>query len=238
MNVLAIDTSTEILAVSLCVGAEPLRHVSLFRRAALRHTSRLMYYVQFALNEAEIGVSELDLVACMRGPGSFTGLRIGMATTKGLAQALAARTGASRPPIVSFDTLRAMAYRHRHSDRVVLPVIDGRKGRYYCAAYLRGEEVVQSADVEASAALERLEPFRDSGVLITGCHAEAFLRRVEQAGTKSDVLKRIAIDTEYTGGADALVSLAATVSGPDDYDPVTLGPTYLRASDAQLGASR
>ncbi len=236
MNALAIDTATEVLSVAASAGEHLERRVLVSRRASLRHTNRLMEYVRFALDELHLTVRDLDFVACMRGPGSFTGLRIGMATAKGLAQAIAGHKGLSKPPLVSVDTLATMAVRHRHGRQIVLPVIDGRKNRYYCAAY-RGEELLlPSSDLTVEAVVDALSAYHAETIIVTGPHAESFLGRAREAGGNGRNISGYSVDEEYIGAADSLLSLAGRAAIQEEYDPLGFGPIYLRRSDAQIGA--
>ena len=139
MNHLAVDAATEVLSVALRRDRDTASDVLVASRdVGLRHTRRLMTLVHALMDEAELGPIDLDLVSCTRGPGSFTGLRIGMATAKGLAWAVAAARALDRPPLVSVSTLDAMAAAVASTAALVVPVIDGKKGRFYGAAYLAG----------------------------------------------------------------------------------------------------
>ena len=83
------------------------------------------------LRQADIGLDELGLIAVDVGPGLFTGMRVGLAAAKALAQAL-------RVPMIGISSLDLLAFPHRQSDRVVVPVIDARKGEVFYAMYRPG----------------------------------------------------------------------------------------------------
>lgn len=100
MNILAFDTSGEVLSIRL----ETSRTIrNLVIDGALHHAERLMPEIDEMLKKEELSADKLDLIVTSRGPGSFTGLRIGMATAKGIA------VGA-HVPLVSVSTLDAMAW--------------------------------------------------------------------------------------------------------------------------------
>ncbi len=185
----------------------------------------------------------LDLVACTRGPGSFTGLRIGMATSKGLAAAIASVRATDHPPLVSVSTLEVIASALPADGSMVIPVIDGRKNRFYAALFRDGIRLTADLDLSAAQIMDRVvetlrsdsetgQPRRQSAerdrVIITGPHAQLFASRLDdRSGFVVDPASR-------RGHAESLLPLAATEyqkNGPDAPDQ---GPVYVRDSDAQL----
>jgi tRNA threonylcarbamoyladenosine biosynthesis protein TsaB len=128
MRVLTIDTSTAIGIVGTVDGDRLV--CSLQSCEQNRHAEHLLDLVQSALQQSCWQLSDLDLVACTRGPGSFTGVRVGMATAKGLALA----TGL---PLVGIVSLEAMAHgARRHCGEVtVAPMLDAKKNEVFAALY-------------------------------------------------------------------------------------------------------
>jgi len=233
MNHLSIDAATEILSVALRVesGGRTARLIAV-RDVGLRHTQRLMPLVDGLLREAGIVATDLDLVSCTRGPGSFTGLRIGMSTAKGLAAGIAGAKELSNPPLVSVPTLDVMASRLPPSEELVIPVIDGKKGRFYGAVYRRGKRLTPDLDATPNEILEAAhgEAARMTAIVVTGPHAEAFVSQLPNSRAVVDPACR-------SGWADALLACAVDAFERDGYDPVDLGPEYVRRSDAELGRS-
>lgn len=236
MNHLAIDTATEILSVALCYeGSNGSGRLVSVVDAGLRHTYRLMTEVDRLLREADLEPGDLDLVSCTRGPGSFTGLRIGMATAKGLAAAVAARRGFDAAPIVSVPTLEVMASAVSGPGALVLPVIDGKKGRFYGAAFGNGRRLTDDLDLAADELLDTCRATASGGpaardVIVTGPHAAAFV-----AALTDRVNAVVHVDPEARRGwASALLELAERRLEDVGVDPVDQGPSYLRASDAQI----
>jgi len=240
MNHLAIDAATEVLSVALRVSSagRGARLVAV-RDLGLRHTQRLMPLVDRLLAEAEIEPASLDLVSCTRGPGSFTGLRIGMATAKGLAAAVAAKRPLATPPLVSVPTLDVMASRVPPAT-IVLPVIDGRKARFYAAIYESGHKLTDDLDVSAVELAELVRTSRaDGAVVVTGPHGDLFLERLgDVAGGGTGSRTRYVLDPGFRSGwADALLDCAEVALARDGYDQIDLGPDYVRRSDAEIGRS-
>jgi tRNA threonylcarbamoyladenosine biosynthesis protein TsaB len=126
MLILGIETATPQVSVAIG-GHEGV--LALFEVArGRRHAETLVPAIEFCCNQADVSIDELGLVAVDVGPGLFTGMRVGLATGKTLAQAL-------RVPMIGISSLDLLAFPHRQSDRVVVPVIDARRGEVFYAMY-------------------------------------------------------------------------------------------------------
>ena len=126
MRILAIDTSTMSGSLALLDGENPVAEWSL--RSAQTHNRRLLKAIDFLLREVGWDLNSIDGFAVATGPGSFTGLRIGMTTVKMLAWT----TGKLYAGIPSLD---ALAFPFAFSTLPVCPLIDARKKEVYCAFY-------------------------------------------------------------------------------------------------------
>lgn len=126
MRVLAVETSTLAGGVALLDGDRVLGELVLDVRAT--HSERLMPAIDRLLGEAGWGPAELEGLAVAIGPGSFTGLRIGLSAVKGLALALGI-------PVAAVPTLDAMAASLPFAALPVCPVLDARKGEVYASLY-------------------------------------------------------------------------------------------------------
>lgn len=131
-RILAIDTATEACSVALYNQGETLAY---FELCAREHTQRILPMVQQILTDAGLTLNQLDALAFGRGPGSFTGVRIGIGIAQGLA------LGAELPllPISTLQTLAQGAYRLARSERV-LAAIDARMGEVYWGEFTRDAE--------------------------------------------------------------------------------------------------
>ncbi|MCT4702320.1 tRNA (adenosine(37)-N6)-threonylcarbamoyltransferase complex dimerization subunit type 1 TsaB [Enterobacteriaceae bacterium H20N1] len=132
MRILAIDTATEACSVALYNDGTACAHFELCPR---EHTQRILPMVRDILNQGELSLSELNALAYGRGPGSFTGVRIGIGIAQGLA------LGAELP-MIGVSTLATMAqgaWRLTGATRV-LAAIDARMGEVYWAEYQRDEQ--------------------------------------------------------------------------------------------------
>jgi len=123
---LALDTSTEIGGVALLEG-EMLRAQAQIR-VTKTHANRLWKTIFFLLEQAEWGLQDIDLWAVTIGPGSFTGLRIGIATVKGLALS-------TQKPIIGVSTLEALAFSFPYCPFLICTMIDARKREVFSASF-------------------------------------------------------------------------------------------------------
>ena len=137
-RILAIDTATEACSVALYNQGETLAH---FELCAREHTQRILPMVQQILAEAGLSLTQLDALAFGRGPGSFTGVRIGIGMAQGLS------LGAQLPllPVSTLQTMAQGAYRLTGADNV-LAAIDARMGEVYWGEFSRNAQGVWSGE--------------------------------------------------------------------------------------------
>ena len=132
MKILVIDTSGPVC------GAAVMDEEKVYSEFAAQnkhtHSASLMPMIEAALNAAGTGLGDLDAVAAVTGPGSFTGVRIGVATAKGLAH------GAGLP-CIPVDALEALAASAGDFDGIICPIQDARAGQVYGAAFRNGERL-------------------------------------------------------------------------------------------------
>ncbi|MDI9429955.1 MAG: tRNA (adenosine(37)-N6)-threonylcarbamoyltransferase complex dimerization subunit type 1 TsaB, partial [Spirochaetota bacterium] len=141
MMVLACDTSTSVMHLALCRFEEGT--LTWFETLSLlsgnRHSELLMDKILALCADAGIRVKEIDLLVTGAGPGSFTGLRISMATLKGISLAASI-------PLVSVPSLDVWYHSVEQVEQPVLTVIDAKKQRFYTALHQRGERLLGPAD--------------------------------------------------------------------------------------------
>ena len=128
MLILGIDTSSDICSVGLSKDKEFIGEINI--KLKRRHSERLLPIVKRLLFETGKSLNDLDGIVVTNGPGSFTGLRIGLSTVQAFKMALDI-------PVYSISTLEYMAYvlAQHHKDTVFLPMIDARNKRVYTAVF-------------------------------------------------------------------------------------------------------
>ncbi|MBE5880918.1 MAG: tRNA (adenosine(37)-N6)-threonylcarbamoyltransferase complex dimerization subunit type 1 TsaB [Lachnospiraceae bacterium] len=126
MKIAAIDSSGLVASVAILDGETILATYSVNYKKT--HSQTLLPMLAEITQMTEFEMNTLDAIAVAKGPGSFTGLRIGSATAKGLGQAL-------EKPIIEVPTLDAMAYQLYAVERVICPMMDARRGQVYTGLY-------------------------------------------------------------------------------------------------------
>jgi tRNA threonylcarbamoyladenosine biosynthesis protein TsaB len=204
------------------------RCFTVIQRAGLRHAVSLAPTVARLLADAGIGATDLGLIVCCVGPGSFTGVRIGMATAKGLA--LGARCHLQGVP-----SLDALAHRFSFFGGAVVPTVDAKKGRVYAALYRAGARVSEYLDLEPDALARRVAATEDA-LLVTGPHARPFHDLLAQLLPERRA--RLVLDPLPVGtDPQALLALGLASYRRRGPDPEPLEPLYLRPSEAELAGS-
>ena len=137
MKVLGIDTSSAVGSIGIIEDESVIAEYSL--NVLESHSARLMPAIDDVLKRAGLKIQELDAFAVTTGPGSFTGLRIGMSTVKGFCYTL-------KKPIVGVVTLDVLAYNLKYTDKLICPILDARKQEVYSAIYRGGLKLVRQTD--------------------------------------------------------------------------------------------
>lgn len=128
-HILCIETSTTVCSV--CVTADDKVLAQKEINNGFSHAENLHIFMEEVLKEANLAIKQINAVAVSKGPGSYTGLRIGVSAAKGLCYAL-------QIPLISIDTLQSMAYAVSHEkneDAFYAPMLDARRMEVYCAVY-------------------------------------------------------------------------------------------------------
>ncbi|WP_152973291.1 tRNA (adenosine(37)-N6)-threonylcarbamoyltransferase complex dimerization subunit type 1 TsaB [Lacinutrix mariniflava] len=139
MYILSIETSTTNCSVSLSKNGETLLLKEDYSNN-YSHAERLHVFIDETLREAKIERSQLDAIAVSKGPGSYTGLRIGVSAAKGLCYALDI-------PLISISTLEALAHQVKPESGVIVPMLDARRMEVYSAIF--SSEFIEIRKIEA-----------------------------------------------------------------------------------------
>lgn len=231
MKILSVETSTLLGGIAVLDDACGLiAEVKLNVRAT--HSERLMTEIAHILEKASLRLSDIDVFAVSIGPGSFTGLRIGLSTIKGFSYA----TG---KPIVAVPTLEALAWNFPFSRFPVCTLLDARKKELYAAVFQWEGEEFRRRVHEKSVRLELLPEYferepelRDGKILFTGEGVLLFRDMIVQLmGNKA--LFPPAERMIPSPANVAFLGLRKAISG-EFAEPISLVPFYIRKSEAEI----
>lgn len=220
--ILGIDTVTDQISVALGGHEGVIARFEVAR--GRRHAEVLIPAIDFVTAQADIGLEELGVIAVDVGPGLFTGMRVGLATAKALALAL-------RIPMIGLSSLDLLAFPHRRSDRVIVPVVDARKGELFYAMYRQvpgGLQQVVGPQVGPVDELVGDLLARSQDALLVGDGAHRYREEILD-GFHCEIA-----DDLYPSAAP-LVQLAHARALREEWvSPAGIAPLYLRAPDAQI----
>ena len=227
MSILSIDTSSQVSSVAVLSAERVAAELSM--QGALTHSETLMPHIGTALEMARVKKNELESVAVSIGPGSFTGLRIGLAAAKMMAYAL-------HIPLIAVPTLEALAHHTICEGVRLVPMMDAQKGNVYAQefAWEAGAEGLTLREAHPLVILPRTE------VLAGLAHS------TQPVLLLGDAMQKKGADELPTGvrlapiharmpraACVGLASLTRLARGAVD-DPVTIAPLYLRRSEAEV----
>ncbi|MBW2701997.1 MAG: tRNA (adenosine(37)-N6)-threonylcarbamoyltransferase complex dimerization subunit type 1 TsaB [Deltaproteobacteria bacterium] len=240
MVVLGLDTATPMTAVALIDGEEVLAKEQVSDR---RHSVNLLPAMDRALKQAGMGRGDLDGVAVGIGPGSFTGIRIGLAVAKTLAFVL-------DKPLLGVSSLKALAYGAKTQPEVadwleeeecqLCVAQDALKGEVFSARFRwrssGGLETLQAEGARdpSTWAKELLELPEDGPFVVLGSGAERYAVMFHQTLESKIRIPREAVAHVVDAAAVAKLGLERLLAGESD-DPMSLEPMYCRLSEAELG---
>jgi tRNA threonylcarbamoyladenosine biosynthesis protein TsaB len=219
LNTLAIDTSTE----NLIIGLKSDKKYALFSfNAGYKHGEILAPWIKKLCNELHIKIKRLNLIVTSIGPGSFTGLRIGLATAKGLS------IGANCP-IVGVSTLDVLAYEFIFCSDIVIPVLDAKKKQIYCALYQEGKRLSDYFDIKPVALLDVINIKKN--IILTGPFAPEIYDFLKlKLGCKKIILNpNYSFINPYT-----LLELGIKLYKKGGDQSRVIAPLYLRKSQAEI----
>ena len=227
MKYLALDTSSSVASVS--VGIDDTLAAEYTLNHGLTHSKYILPMIDEVLGKLNLTVDDLDFIAVACGPGSFTGLRIGVATAKGLAFR-------GNKPVVAVSCLEAMAYNYLHTDYVICPLMDARAGQVYTALYKRFngklKTLVPPTAIEIEKVIEFLKPYKK--VLFMGDGVKPNMEKLKILGKK-------AVFGEYNNNMQRAASVALLgykkALNNEFTDAGDLVPEYLRVSQAEREAA-
>ncbi len=217
MKILAVECSAGPASVAITDGAQVIAED--FKNLKLTHSQTLLPMVKTVLKKAQLTLDDIDAFAVSAGPGSFTGIRIGIALIKGLALP-------KKTPVAAVSTLYAMATIHRDTDCILCCCMDARCNQVYNALFKISDGIITRLTPDRALLCEELikelkADYCGEKIIITGDGAKVFYPYAEDIATLS-IQERI-----YQNAVG--VALAAE----SFEDPEKINPVYLRLPQAE-----
>ena len=138
--ILNIETSTKNCSVSVALNGKSIA-VKEIAEAGFSHAEKLHVFFEDILKENNLTFKNLSAIAISQGPGSYTGLRIGVSSAKGLCYSLDI-------PLIAIDTLQSLASRVKFEDGIIIPMIDARRMEVYSAVFNRKQEKIRAVEAQ------------------------------------------------------------------------------------------
>jgi len=217
---LGIETATKVCSVALCDGNKPLASYEV--NMGMTHSEGLLPQIAQMLERTGVAKQDLELIAVSRGPGSFTGLRIGLATAEALAYGL-------KKPMIAVSTTETLAYNLPIPGILLASILDAQKGNYYLALYTwEVGKLVEVKPVTIMAGQEifpLLATYNKPTVLLGECHKleKACLPNITAAPLGIRLPKAMAV---------AMLGAGQHQEGADE-DYFGTEPFYIRRSEAE-----
>lgn len=225
MKILAMDSSGAVASVAMLEDNVLIGEITLNHK--LTHSQTLLPMIDRLFEMTETDPATLDCLAIAGGPGSFTGLRIGAATIKGLAMVY-------DKPIVSVPTVDALAYHYVGCQDLICPIMDARRGQVYGGIYSFAQErLVVHAQQECVALQSLIERLNALGrrVIFLGDGVEANLERLA-GGLEVEYFLAPASMSKQRAASVAMLAAQYFAEGRLT-DAVSFAPEYLRKSQAE-----
>ena len=221
MNIVAIDTSGPAASCAVLIDGEIVQSIAMNR--GLTHSETIMPALDACMSAARLSCDQVDCFATVAGPGSFTGVRIGVCAVKGLAHAW-------NRPCARIDALEALAMNFAGFDVLACPILDARRGQVYCAAFDMKDgmpvRVLEDAAIDLTEFLASLP--KDRRLVFLGDGLRVHAARIRETLTEA----LIAPANLRQLRADAACLLAE--ARPEEWmEARKLTPIYLRLPQAE-----
>jgi tRNA threonylcarbamoyl adenosine modification protein YeaZ len=223
MLILGIDTSTTTGGIALVSETQLIANYQL--DVTVTHSARLFPAIDAVLRDAQLTLKEINGIAVAIGPGSFTGLRIGVAAAKSLAYL-------NKVPLVGVPTLDALAHPFNQSNQLICPILDALRGEVYTALYKANTGKLEKKSEDIVTTIPALLEQITQSCLFSGNAIAKY---------KTEIITRLGIQAVFAPinlqvvlpSSVAELGLQKLIAGIQD-DPLKLEPRYLRRPEAEL----
>ena len=226
MKILAVDTATTSCSVAVIDNSSVCAELTTHKKQT--HSKHLMTTIDSVLKSADYRAGDLDGFAVTIGPGSFTGLRIGMATIKGLASV-------ADKPVVGVSSLETLAWQCSAHTRLICPLLDARKAEVYGATYRFSKDRLIQQTPACAVKPEIFVGEINEPCVFIGSGAQLYQKKIQDAlGAKAHFVP----EDQNIIRASSVGFLSLKRFKTNDTDRVAdLAPFYIRKSDAELSVA-
>ncbi|MBQ9278580.1 MAG: tRNA (adenosine(37)-N6)-threonylcarbamoyltransferase complex dimerization subunit type 1 TsaB [Lachnospiraceae bacterium] len=225
MKILGFDSSGMVASVAIACDDILVAEYSVNYKKT--HSQTLLPMFDAVVSMTELDLDSVDGIAVAAGPGSFTGLRIGMSTVKGLGLAL-------DKPVVAVPTCHALAYNLWGSDKLICPILDARRSQVYTALYeFKDEEMITIKEQDAMDINDLIDIINnlDRDVIFVGDGIPVFKERIEEKIKNKAYFAPAHLNRQRAGSVAALGMIYMKEGKAESADDVK--PVYLRKSQAE-----
>jgi len=225
MKILALDTATQNCSVAIVDGESLLAELTRDNRQT--HSRHLIDLINTVCGLSDLRTKDLEGFAVTIGPGSFTGLRIGISTIKGLAYSLS-------KPVVGVSSLEALAWQCAQSAYLICPLLDARKKEVYTCRYrFKDNELKKDGTEKVASPAEAVRGIREPSVFV----GNAVQLYQENISAELGELAHFAAWGQHTIRASSIAWLSMTGFYRQQTDDVALLiPQYIRKPDAEISS--
>ncbi|MCX7711026.1 MAG: tRNA (adenosine(37)-N6)-threonylcarbamoyltransferase complex dimerization subunit type 1 TsaB [Clostridia bacterium] len=225
MKILAVDTSSTVAAVAVAENTKLLGEFIINHKKT--HSQKLMPMIKNILDSLELSPAEIDLYAASSGPGSFTGLRIGVTAVKAMAFA-------AGKPVVSVPTLDALAYNVPETEALICPMMDARNNQVFTAIYKyeKGEQIkiTEYMGIPVLELIDMIKGKNQKAVFIgDGVEVHRELLQIELGGKSIFLPNSLSMNR---GSSVAQIAYLKAIKGFTE-NCFEMAPFYLRKSQAE-----
>ena len=224
MKILGIDTSSMAASVAVIEDNKLICEYTINTKKT--HSQKLMPMIENMLGLSDLKVREIDAIAVCEGPGSFTGLRIGMATAKAIAHV-------NDIPVIGVNSLEALAANMNLCDKKICSILDAQRNQVYTGRYqYEGTKLVEIKEIGIQQIDELLEELAQSGEqwILVG---EAVYKYEDKIREISNIEIPAASNNVTKAGSLCSVAKVKFDEGKDIFDCYTVNPLYIRKSQAE-----
>jgi len=227
MNILAVDTSSLVATVAVMNEEKLLGEYTI--NSPMTHSQKLMPIIDELLSTLDLSMDDVDMIAVSRGPGSFTGVRIGISTVKGLAHP-------RNIPIIGVSSLEGLAYNLSYGEELICPIMDARRSQVYTGVYkwvdYNLKTIVDEAPLTINELIDKLKN-REERVIFLGDGLTRYKDEIIDSLGDKALFAPCFLNMQRASSIAQLAFDKLDKEGlePKSYHNIT--PVYLRKSEAE-----